>query len=122
MSAFGQRTLRRVFKQRNLSKFPRLQKRRASTHGEHEHEHNVKYDRLFLWSIPPAVAVLAYFTLVHETHHHHELVLTPESPPYPYLKIRTKPLPWGDGDTELFDMWRKKLGLPPIGAHGDDHH
>ena len=45
-----------------------------------------------------------------EHHHMHK------PPPYPYLKIRNKPLPWGDGTKDLLDV-RDSY----VDDH-DDHH
>jgi len=44
---------------------------------------------------------------------------------YPFLRKREKPFPWGDGDTSLFNQFRKDKGKPlwdrPPGEH-DAHH
>ena len=49
--------------------------------------------------------------LASEHHHMH----TP--PPYPYLRIRNKPLPWGDGTKDLLDA-RDTY----VDEHDDGHH
>ncbi len=46
---------------------------------------------------PPNLVGKAFYDLSHA--HPHDKV----PPEYPYLKIRSKPFPWGDGDTGLFE-------------------
>ena len=48
--------------------------------------------------------LFVYNMVLHFTHdHHHEQI------DYPYIKKRTKPLPWGCSNCDLFDMpcWKK---------------
>jgi hypothetical protein len=37
---------------------------------------------------------------------------------YPYMNIRAKPFPWGDGDTGLFGKFKHVHGE----GHGHGHH
>ena len=45
---------------------------------------------------------------------HRDHVHMHEPPPYPYLKIRNKPLPWGDGTKDLLDVRDTYI---PAGEH-----
>ena len=45
---------------------------------------------------------------------HREHIHMHEPPPYPYLKIRNKPLPWGDGSKDLLDVRHEYVE--------DEHH
>ncbi|CAG8451049.1 6859_t:CDS:2 [Ambispora leptoticha] len=38
----------------------------------------------------------------HEKHEAHHYVPPEERPLYPYMRLRNKPFPWGDGDHSLF--------------------
>eukprot|EP01123_Difflugia_compressa_P008621 TRINITY_DN2618_c0_g1_i1.p1 TRINITY_DN2618_c0_g1~~TRINITY_DN2618_c0_g1_i1.p1 ORF type:complete len:108 (+),score=9.44 TRINITY_DN2618_c0_g1_i1:88-411(+) len=68
---------------------------------------------LRLWKTSTAGGVsfvFIYLLWVRSRHHVEE-----EKPAYPYLNLRGKPLPWGDGDTSLFDYIFKK------DKHGHHH-
>ncbi|KAE9549349.1 hypothetical protein FO519_007444 [Halicephalobus sp. NKZ332] len=72
----------------------------------------------FIASIPClAMTIWAAFK-DHEHHHAHD---RPEYVEYPYLTVRTKPFPWGDGNHSLFHNQREQW-VPGVGYEKDRHH
>ena len=71
----------------------------GSAHGGHEPNPNL-WRRVFFFVCIPAIGLGAVNTYLIEKEHwdHYE---RPEFKPYEYMRIRTKPFPWGDGNHSL---------------------
>lgn len=85
--------------------------RRSSTFAnlyKAEEEHAAKTTSLWrnislLIAIPGCLAVAVNAYKAEQAHMHHiEEHGRPEFLPYPHLRIRAKPFPWGDGNHSLF--------------------
>jgi cytochrome c oxidase subunit 6a len=65
---------------------------------EETHAASVKntWKRISLFVCLPVVGYFAWKSLIGEEHHSYSYI------PWSHLRIRTKPFPWGDGDTSLF--------------------
>jgi cytochrome c oxidase subunit 6a len=63
-----------------------------------------KWKKISYLGIPSVSLFCAYCMYQHFAHHHdaHEPI------PYPHMKIRTKPFPWGSKDCDLFDFACKR--------------
>lgn len=72
----------------------------ASSHGKHEPNPDL-WRKLFLFVCIPAIGLAGINTFLLEKEHleHYE---RPEFKPYEYMRIRTKPFPWRDGQKSLF--------------------
>jgi len=72
----------------------------SGAHGKHEPNPDL-WRKLFLFVCIPAIGLSAVNTYLLEKEHleHYE---RPEFKPYEYMRIRTKPFPWGDGNHTLF--------------------
>jgi cytochrome c oxidase subunit 6a len=72
----------------------------ASSHGKHEPNPQL-WQKLFFLICIPAIGLSALNTYLIEKEHH-EHYNRPEFKPYEYMRVRTKPFPWGDGQRSLF--------------------
>jgi cytochrome c oxidase subunit 6a len=88
---------------RLLSSSSRPLTRRLSSYQERlveeeTHAASVKntWKRISLFVCLPVVGYFAWKSLIGEEHHSYSYI------PWSHLRIRTKPFPWGDGDTSLF--------------------
>lgn len=67
----------------------------------HSHEEVVKemnkWRNISLVAIPVCFSLSLYVVMNGDHHHDHP-------PKYPYLRIRSKEFPWGNGDCSLFDF------------------
>ncbi len=72
----------------------------ASSHGKHEPNPQL-WQKLFFLICIPAIGLSAVNTYLIEKEHH-EHYHRPEFKTYEYMRFRTKPFPWGDGQRSLF--------------------
>jgi len=72
----------------------------SGAHGKHEPNPGL-WQKLFIFVCIPAIGLSGLNTYLTEKEHleHYE---RPEFKPYEYMRIRTKPFPWGDGSRSLF--------------------
>ncbi|XP_054161774.1 cytochrome c oxidase subunit 6A1, mitochondrial-like [Oppia nitens] len=72
----------------------------ASSHAKHEPNPDL-WKKLFIFVCIPAIGLSGLNTYLVEKEHH-EHFERPEFKQYEYMRIRTKPFPWGDGQRSLF--------------------
>ncbi|XP_036445970.1 cytochrome c oxidase subunit 6A, mitochondrial [Colossoma macropomum] len=86
----------------------------AASHGQ---EGGVKTWKMLTYLVAlPGVGVCMVNAYLKMTAHAHE---PPEFIPYPHLRIRTKPWPWGDGNHSLFH--NAHTNPLPTGYEGSHH-
>ncbi|KAL1463170.1 hypothetical protein WDU94_014951 [Cyamophila willieti] len=84
--------------------------------AEEPNDHGTKIWRILtLYVCIPGVILGSFLIWRHETESHHE---RPEFIPYEYMRIRTRPFPWGDGNHSL--LHNKCLNALPEGYEGDE--
>ncbi|CAG2179405.1 unnamed protein product [Oppiella nova] len=72
----------------------------AGGHAGHQPNPGL-WQKVFLLVCIPAIGLSGLNTYLVEKEHH-EHFHRPEFKPYEYMRIRTKPFPWGDGQRTLF--------------------
>ncbi|KAK1798360.1 hypothetical protein P4O66_007821 [Electrophorus voltai] len=89
----------------------------AAAHGSHEGGGTVKTWKMLSFLVAlPGVAVCMVNAYLKQTSHPY---VPAEFVPYPHLRIRTKPWPWGDGNHSLFH--NPHTNPLPTG-YEDSHH
>nr|ACO11771.1 Cytochrome c oxidase polypeptide VIa-liver, mitochondrial precursor [Lepeophtheirus salmonis] len=91
--------------------------RRYATAGSAEAGHGDSagfWKKIFLFVGIPAIVLGHINAFALPGDHEHR----PEFKPYPYLRIRKKPFPWGDGNHSLFHSHNNAL---PTGYEDEDH-
>ncbi|CAG2121457.1 unnamed protein product, partial [Medioppia subpectinata] len=72
----------------------------GGSHGAHEPNPELWW-KIFFFVCIPAIGLSGLNTYLLEKEHHEHYV-RPEFKPYEYMRIRTRPFPWGDGQHTLF--------------------
>jgi len=100
----------------------------AAAGGDH-HANPTLWKNLTLFVALPAIAVCTANAWVHEKEHlAHPEHARPPFVAYEYLRRRTKPFPWGDGNHTLFHNPKKNAlpegyeWNPPEGSEEHGHH
>ncbi|KHJ88620.1 cytochrome c oxidase subunit VIa [Oesophagostomum dentatum] len=76
------------------------------------------WKRIFIFASIPCLILTMYAAFKDHTHHHAQE--RPEHVEYPYMNVRNKPFPWGDGNHSLFHNPREQY-VPGVGFEKERH-
>ncbi|KAK6742332.1 hypothetical protein RB195_009912 [Necator americanus] len=82
--------------------------------------HNSKetWKKIFYVASIPCLAITMYGA--YKEHSHHKAQERPEYVEYPFMNVRNKPFPWGDGNHSLFHNPREQY-VPGVGFEKERH-
>lgn len=74
------------------------------------------WKKIFFWASLPCLAITMY--AAYKDHVNHKAHERPDYVPYPFLNVRNKPFPWGDGNHSFFHNATEQY-VPGVGFEKD---